>query len=101
MGGNAANAPQRSLLGLPLFFSEYNSALGAPGDLLLCDLSQYVLAERGGITGAESLHVRFEHDERCYRMTWRIDGHPTWTAPLTPYKGANTQSPFIALATRP
>jgi hypothetical protein len=44
--------------------------------------------------------VRFINDEMCYRLTWRLDGQPIWNKPLTPFKGTNTTSPFVALATR-
>ena len=33
-------------------------------------------------------------------MTMRLDGQPTLNAPLTPFKGSATQSPFVTLATR-
>ena len=46
------------------------------------------------------MHVAFLTDEMVFRITYRVDGEPMWTAPLTPFKGSNTKSPFIALASR-
>ncbi len=48
---------------------------------------------------ATSIHVRFVNDESVFRFTYRCDGQPAWNAPLTPFKGTNTLSPFIALDT--
>ena len=43
---------------------------------------------------------RFDYDEQTFRFIFRVDGQPWWAAQLTPYKGTNTQSCFVALATR-
>jgi hypothetical protein len=46
------------------------------------------------------MHVRFLNDEQTFRWTIRNDGQPIWNAPLTPFKGTNTLSPFISLDVR-
>jgi hypothetical protein len=46
------------------------------------------------------MHVAFLTDEMTFRITYRVDGEPIWNAPLTPYKGANTLSPFVTLQSR-
>ena len=90
-----------TILGRPVVPVEYASTLGTVGDLVLADLSQYQLIEKaGGVKLAQSMHVRFLNDEMCFRLTYRVDGEPLWNKALTPFKGTNTQSPFIALATR-
>jgi len=87
--------------GAPVITTEFNSSLGTVGDVLLADWSQYKLATIGGVQMASSIHVQFLTDQMTYRFTRRVDGLPTWKAPLTPYKGTgNTQSPFIVLETR-
>lgn len=97
----AADRPFQMLLGKPLRFIEQCETLGTVGDILLADLGQYILIEKGGIQAAVSVHVQFLTDEQTFRWTYRIDGQPIPNAVLTPYKGtANTRSPFIALATR-
>jgi len=70
------------------------------GDIILADLSQYLLAEKGPVASEQSIHVRFVYDEMALRWTYRVDGAPWWHSALTPHKGSNTQSPFITLATR-
>jgi hypothetical protein len=49
---------------------------------------------------ATSMHVAFDTDEMRFRVTYRVDGKPMWSVPLTPFKGTLTKSPFITLAQR-
>jgi hypothetical protein len=49
---------------------------------------------------AVSVHVRFLYDEQVFKFTYRVDGQPIWSSALTPFKGSNTLSPFVALQTR-
>jgi HK97 family phage major capsid protein len=98
--GGINGAPYSSLFGRPLIPVEYASTLGTPGDIMLADLSQYVLADKRGMQAATSMHVRFLTDEMTFRFTYRVDGQPIWHTPLTPFKGSNTKSPFIVLAQR-
>jgi HK97 family phage major capsid protein len=86
---------------LPVIPVEYASTLGVKGDIVLADLSQYLLIDKGGMQSAASMHVRFLNDEMCFRVTYRVDGQPTWNKDLTPFKGTNTLSPFVTLAARP
>ena len=80
---------------------EYCNTIGDLGDIILADLGEYQLWDKGGLRSAASLHVRFIYDEMTYRWTYRVDGSPKWSAKLTPFKGTgNTLSPFIALQAR-
>ena len=98
--GGVANAPNATLYGRPLIATEYNAALGTPGDIALVDLSQYTIVDKGGVQMATSIHVAFDTDEMRFRITYRVDGKPMWVAPMTPFKGSLTKSPFVALAQR-
>lgn len=98
--GNVSTSGFSSLLGRPVIPTEYNAALGTPGDLLLADLSEYLMIDKGGIKKDVSMHVRFIYDESVFRFVYRVDGQPIWNSALTPYKGSATQSPYVALATR-
>ena len=98
--GGASAAPYGTLFGRPVVAIEQASALGDVGDIMLLDLSQYVLAEKGGIDQAYSIHVRFLNDEGIFRFIQRVDGQPTWGSTLTPFKGASALSPFVTLAAR-
>jgi len=98
----AAGRPYNEILGLPILPVEYCASLGTVGDIILVDLDEYQMIDKGGIQSAMSIHVMFIYDESVFRFVYRVDGQPKWTSALTPYKGAaNTLSPFVALATRP
>jgi HK97 family phage major capsid protein len=99
-GGNLQGAPFGALLGLPVIPIEYAQAVGTVGDFMLVDLAEWIMIEKGGIQAASSIHVRFIYDETAFRFVWRVDGQPAWHSALSPYKGSDTVSPFIALAAR-
>jgi HK97 family phage major capsid protein len=89
-----------TLFGRPVIPIEQASAVGDIGDIILADMSEYLLIDKGGVEGASSIHVRFLYDESVFRFIYRVDGKPKRNRPLTPYKGANTLSPFIVLEAR-
>lgn len=98
--GGLAAAPYGSLYGRPVVPVEYCQTLGTVGDVVLADMSQYLVIDKGGPQAAQSMHVRFVNDEMTFRMTYRVDGQPIWNAALTPKNGSSTVSPFIALQAR-
>lgn len=95
-----SGAPYGTLLGRPIIPIEQCQTLGTKGDIYFVDLSQYLLIDKGGMKSASSIHVRFLYDETALRFVYRVDGQPIWSSTLTPYKGSNTVSPYVALATR-
>jgi HK97 family phage major capsid protein len=95
-----SSAPYGSLYGRPVIPIEYAQTLGAVGDVILADLSQYMVIDKGGPQAAESIHVRFLNDEMTFRMTYRVDGQPIWNTTLTPKNGLATVSPFVVVAAR-
>lgn len=99
-GGNLASAPFGLLLGRPVIPIEQCSALGDVGDILFADWSQYLVAEKGGIQTATSIHVQFLTGETAFRFTMRLNGEPVPNAAITPYLGTDTLSPFVTLAAR-
>lgn len=89
-----------TLYGKPVTAIEQAATLGDLGDINLWDMSQYLLIEKGAAKSDVSIHVRFEYLERVFRFYLRVNGQPLWNVALTPFKGSNTQSPFVSLATR-
>ncbi|GLK67015.1 phage major capsid protein [Hansschlegelia plantiphila] len=88
------------LMGRPVIPVEYCATLGTPGDIVFADLSQYLAIDKGPTQSAASIHVRFIYDETVFRFVYRFNGQPIWQAPMTPYRGVKTQSPFVVLAAR-
>lgn len=99
-GANGNNSPYGLLLGRPVIPIEYSATLGTVGDVVLFDPQQYVMIDKGGIAQASSMHVRFLYEEMTFRFTFRVDGQPVWNSSVTPFKGSDAISPYVALATR-
>lgn len=100
-GGNISGAPFGTLFGRPVIPVEQCQTIGTKGDILLVDLSKYILAMKAsGVDQKSSMHVRFAEGELAYRFVMRVDGQPRWRSALTPKNGSNTQSPFVSLDTR-
>lgn len=98
--GGASASPYSTLFGRPMLPIEQCDTLGNVGDIILADFSQYLLVDKGDMQTAVSMHVRFLTDEQTFRWIYRTDGQPWWKTALTPFKGTNTLSPFIALQAR-
>ncbi len=89
-----------SLRGRPIVESDHCSALGTAGDINYIDPSQYMLALKGGVDEASSIHVQFLTAENCFRFIFRANGMPKRNHTLTIKNSSNPRSSFITLATR-
>ena len=98
--GGLSEKPYGTLFGRPVVPLEQCSAAGEVGDIILADVGQYLLIDKGGVKAASSIHVRFLYDESVFRFIYRVDGKPIWNKPLAPYKGSASVSPFVTLAKR-
>ncbi len=100
-GNIVAGAPS-TLDGRPIFATDHCEKLGDAGDIVLGDFSQYLLATKGTVQTAISIHLRFDYDETAFKSTFRYDGRPAWLRSLKPRKGATAKrvSPFVKLAVR-
>ncbi len=98
--GGLSEKPYATLFGRPVIPLEQCNSAGEVGDIVLADLAQYLMIDKGGVKAASSIHVRFLYDEQVFRFIYRVDGQPIWNKPLSPYKGSAVVSPFVALAAR-
>lgn len=101
--GGLSGQPYGTLFGRPVIAIEQAATLGTQGDIILADLQNgYILAEKGGIESAMSIHVAFLTDQSVFRFVLRVDGQTVRASALTPYKGgaSYTQSHFVALDSR-
>lgn len=98
--GGLSGKPYATLMGLPIVETEWNATLGTVGDIILADMSQMVSITKGSMNSQTSMHLYFDSDQQAFRVTYRVDAQPWQASALTPFKGSNTQSPFVALATR-
>jgi len=96
---------QRTLWGCPFIVTEKCRSLGTSGDIILADfgVGHYLIADKElEISGSRHVdygqgHYGFITDETFWRVVLRVDGQPLMDAPLTPLRGGNTLSPFVAL----
>ena len=100
-GMNGNPGPYGMMLGRPVIPIEQAAGLSSQGDIILADMSQYILGTKGGIRADSSMHVAFLTGEMAFRFMIRLDGQPMWKKPLTPYLGTgSTLSPFVTLQAR-
>ena len=90
---------QFRMLTRPVLFTEKVPALGAEGDILLADFSQYVVGMRAEVVLEKSMHVGWQTDESGYRVILRADGQGRWSQAMTP-KNGSSMSWCITLAAR-
>jgi HK97 family phage major capsid protein len=87
------------IYGRPVVETEFNAALGTAGDILLADMSEYLMWEKNAVEAASSIHVQFLTDQTAFRYIYRVDGQTALASAITPANGSsNTQSPFVTLA---
>jgi HK97 family phage major capsid protein len=98
--GQLAAFPNGAIYGRPIVPVEYASAEGTVGDFVFANFADYLLITKGGIRQSASMHVDFVRDRQVLKFTWRLNGAPRTRTPLVPLKGANSLSPYIALAAR-
>jgi len=89
-----------SMLGIPLLVSEHLPALGAQGDILLADFSDYAVGMREDYAIASSDALYFDYDVTAFRALVRVDGRGLWDKPYVPSGSTTTVSPFVTLAVR-
>lgn len=99
--GGVQVSPYGTLMGRPVMVSQHAKSIGTSGDIMLVDLSWYqAVTKSEGVTLATSLHLYFDADAVAFRSTFRVDGTPKLSAPVSPQNGSNTLSPFVQLAAR-
>lgn len=105
-GGNTIWLPSAregapsTLLGMPIVESEHAETLGDEGDIMLADLSHYLIGDRQSIQISSSEHEEYSFDRTVFKAISRVDGRPTLTKPFKPRKSTATLSAFVKLAAR-
>lgn len=89
-----------SLRGRPIIDTDHCAAVGDQGDVIFADLSQYMLAYKGGVDAATSIHVQFLTAENCFRFIFRANGMPKRNKSVKIKNSNNQRSSFVALGAR-
>lgn len=95
--GDMTRGIPSTLLGLPIRFTGKNPAKGSKGDLVLADLTYYLIKDGSGPFIAASEHVLFKQNKTVIKAFWNVDGKPWVVAPLTLENGVTTVSPYVVL----
>jgi HK97 family phage major capsid protein len=90
------NAGNQLLGGYPILWNERSPQLGSKGDLVLADLSHYLIKDGSGPFVAASPHVKFTENKTVIKIFWNVDGQPWLTAPFK-QEGGYEVSPFVVL----
>lgn len=94
-------SPYGTLLGRPIYVSEFCSDYNTAGDIFLVSPDGYGLAlKSGGMRSDTSLHVGFDQHLQSFRCTMRVGGTPLLSAAVARANGSNTMSHLICLAAR-
>lgn len=88
-----------TLLNRPVILTEKLPVLGDAGDLMFCDLSQYIIGVRRQATVEKSNLPSWTSDQVDWRILSRFDGQPAVDSAAT-RKDAATESPFVILGAR-
>ena len=95
------NSPATTMLGLPLMDNEHCQALGTVGDVILSDLSQYIIADHNsGPEVAQSMHLNFDYGKENFRIMKYVDGQPRYSDTFTRQNATNDSASVVTLATR-
>jgi len=96
----AAGQAFDSFMGFPIRYTEKCPALGTVGDIILADLSTYVIFDDArGMDVASSIHIKFLEAQETMRVLKWEDAQCRVRSAFTPNSG-NDKSPIVTLATR-
>ena len=98
--GQMQNAPSGTLLGRPIVVTEACAAIGDVGDIILADMSKYLLAKKGAMRADTSMHLWFDQNITAFKFVMRMNGQPWLSAAIARRNGSNTLSHFVYLEAR-
>jgi len=94
--GAIVGAPP-TLYGIPIYFSERLPAVGTAGDLILADLSKYIVRDGSSPKLFIDPFTRAVNNVSRLYFSWNVDAKPWLTAPITCEDGV-ARSPFVNLS---
>lgn len=97
--GGLANFPSGNLYGRPILVTEFADKIGDKGDIILADLSKYILLMRAVRLDVSTENL-FNYDAISVRAVLECDGAPWLSAAYSPANGGATLSHFVTLDAR-
>jgi len=86
-----------ALFGIPFLENQRQPVLGTAGDLMLVNLSYYIVKDGYGLAVEASPHLLWRQNTTVVRAVWNVDGQPSLATPLLLEDGVTQQSPFVVL----
>lgn len=93
-------AGEMRLYDRPVVITEHCQPVGTKGDIMLVDLSQYLVGLRQDLYLQRSVDAGWSKDEVHFRIIARADGQGAWSAAITPKNGSDTLSWVVTLDSR-
>jgi HK97 family phage major capsid protein len=88
------------LRGIPVIPTDHCSALGTKGDIILADLSDYIMPTKDSIRKDVSMHVQFLTAQNAYRFILRANGRPRTSSALKIKNSSVKRGKYVVLETR-
>ena len=85
-----------SMLGLPVTVTDHQPAVGSTGDVVLADLSQYLIGDRQVMTVERARESLFANDQSYFRVRALVDGR-YWVQSSTTTETGQSVSPVVVL----
>ena len=98
--GGISGSMYQTIFGRPVIYDDQCSEIGKKGDVMLADLSQYMLLRKGSARQDWSMHVEFLTDQQAFRIILRVNGAPKTNRPIKLKNSKFLRSPFVTLADR-
>jgi HK97 family phage major capsid protein len=99
--GGFKDAPNGLLLGRQIILTDACQTLGDKYDIILANMSGYrSITKAGAAELTNSMHLWFDQDVMAFKLVFRMDGAPTFAAPITPPNSSVTRSHFVTLDAR-
>jgi HK97 family phage major capsid protein len=95
--GDATKGIPSTLAGIPILFTGKTKTLGTKGDLMLLDLTYYLIKDGSGPYISASEHVLFRQNKTVIKAFWNVDGTPWVVSPLTLEDETTQVSPYVIL----
>lgn len=96
---NFKDSPFGTLLGRPLYISEYAQSMGTSGDIILVNPDGYAFAQHAnGVQQMATIGFAFDQGLQSFRAVIRVGGTPLLSAALARKNGSETLSDFVVLS---
>lgn len=81
----------------PVYITEKLPSINTDGSIILADMQQYIIGDRGDLAVDMSEHYKFVNDQVTFRFKKRVDGKPALNSYITLADASTVVSPFVTV----